>query len=87
MVVDPETGQILFHKKAEEPLAGGATLESLMEGMEADKSRAEDLFEQEKAALKDRDRLLEEKFQEAMSRASDGSDSDDERPLRPFDLD
>ncbi len=35
--------------------------------------------------MKDRDRLLEEKFQEALKRAEE--EPDDERPLRPIDLD
>ncbi len=86
LVVDAGTGQVLFHKKAVEPIAGGATLESLMEEMEVGKTRVEDLFEKEKAALGSRDRLLEERFREAMERASE-VDDDEGPPLRPFDLD
>ncbi len=86
LVVDAATGQLLFHQKAIEPIAGGATLESLMEDMEAGKTRAEELFEKEKVALKDRDRLLEERFREAMDQASERED-DEAPPLRPFDLD
>ena len=86
LVVDADTGQVLFHEKAAEPIAGGATLESLMEDMKADKTRTESLFEKEKVALKDRDRLLEERFREAMDRASE-RDDDEAPPLRPFDLD
>lgn len=86
LVVDAATGQLLFHQKAIEPIAGGATLESLMEDMEARKYRVEDLFEKEKAALGNRDRLLEERFREAMDRASE-ADDDEKPPLRPFDLD
>ena len=40
LVVDAATGQLLFHQKAVEPIAGGATLESLMEDMKAEKTRA-----------------------------------------------
>ncbi len=39
----------------------------------------------EMAALKDRDRLLEEKFEEALKRAEE--EPDDAPPPRPFDLD
>jgi hypothetical protein len=85
LVVDVETGQVLFHEKAAEPLAGGATLESLMDDMKAQKTRVEGLFEKEKLALQDRDRLLEEKFREAMDRASE-SDDNEAPPLRHFDL-
>ena len=86
LVVDADTGQVLFHEKAVEPIAGGATLESLMDDMKAQKTRVEGLFEKEKLALQDRDRLLEERFREAMDRASERED-DEPPPLRPFDLD
>ena len=46
---------------------------------------AEDVFQREVAALKDRDRILEEKFREALKRAEE--DPDQGRPARPFDLD
>lgn len=85
LVVDATTGEILFHKKAKEPLAGGKDFDSLLEGLDDDKSRAEEIFEREKAAMKDRDRLLEEKFEEAMRRAEE--EPDEEPPPRPFDLD
>jgi hypothetical protein len=53
--------------------------------MDSQKARAEETFEREKAAQKDRARLLEEKFQEAFKRAAE--DDDDTPPPRPFDLD
>ena len=81
--VDPATGQVLFHKKMKTAPASGKTLESLMQDMKEDKERTELLFQNEKAAYEDRDRLMEERFREAMSHADD----DDERPVRPFDLD
>jgi hypothetical protein len=56
-----------------------------MDDMKAQKTRVEGLFEKEKLALQDRDRLLEEKFREAMDRASE-SDDNEATPLRPFDL-
>ncbi len=85
LVVDAATGQILYHKKIDRGPAGGRTLESLMQEAEESRNRSEDIFEREKAALKDSDRLLEQKFDEAMSRAAE---IDDDQPLiRDFDLD
>jgi hypothetical protein len=85
LVVDAATGEILSHKAAKRPPAGGKSFEGLMADLDEQKARAEDLFEKEKAAMKDRDRLLEEKFQEALKRAEE--DPDDGPPRRPFDLD
>lgn len=85
LVVDAETGQVLSHRKAKQPLAGGKDLDALLKGLDEDKARAEDIFQREVAAMKDRDRLLEEKFREAMRRAEE--DPDQGPPPRPFDLD
>ncbi len=85
LVIDSATGTILYHKTAQNAPAGGKTLESLMQGLEDDKKRAEDIFEREKAAMDDQDRLLEERFREVMSRVDEVDD--ETPPLRPFDLD
>jgi len=85
LTVDASTGEILFHKKAKQPLAGGKDFDSLLKGLDEDKARAEDLFAKEVAAFKDRDRLLEEKFKEALRRAEEEPDEDP--GPRPFDLD
>jgi len=84
IVVDLATGQVVFHKKVESAVAGGKTLESLMQDMEKAKDRTEQRFQKEKAAHEDRDRLMEERFRQAMSHADD---DDESPPLRPFDLD
>jgi hypothetical protein len=85
MVVDAATGTILAHTKPKEPLAGGHDFDKLLAGLDAGKARAEELFEREKAALGDRERLLGEKFNEALKRAQE--DPDTGPPKRPFDLD
>jgi hypothetical protein len=85
MVIDAATGTILSHKKPREPLAGGKDFDSLLAGLDAGKARAEEMFEREKAAHADRDRLLGEKFDEALKRAQEDPDSGP--PKRPFDLD
>jgi hypothetical protein len=85
LVIDAATGQILSHRAPKRPLAGGKDFDSLLKGLDEDKAKAEDVFQREVAALKDRDRLLEEKFREAMKRAEE--DPDTGPPPRPFDLD
>jgi hypothetical protein len=85
LVIDAETGEVLSHRRAKQPLAGGKDFDSLLKGLDDDKARAEDVFQREVAAMKDRDRLLEEKFREAMRRAEE--DPDESPPPRPFDLD
>ncbi|HEY7213788.1 MAG TPA: hypothetical protein VIC28_04115 [Thermoanaerobaculia bacterium] len=85
LVIDAATGQVLSHRKPKQPPAGGKDFDALLKGLDEEKSRAEDIFERERAALKDRDRLLEEKFREAMRRAEE--EPDEGPPVRPFDLD
>jgi len=85
LVIDAATGEVLSHRRAKQPLAGGKDLESLLQDLDKDRDRAEDVFQREVAAMKDRDRLLEEKFREALKRAEE--EPDEGRPHRPFDLD
>ena len=85
LVIDVETGEILSHRRAKQPPGGGKDFDALLKGLDEDKARAEDVFQREVSAMKDRDRLLEEKFREAMRRAEE--DPDTGPPRRPFDLD
>lgn len=85
LTIDAETGEVLFHKKAKQPGGESKSFDELFAGMKAERSRADEIFEREKAAVKDRDRLLDEKFKEAVKRAE--AEPDTGRPLRPFDLD
>jgi hypothetical protein len=85
LVIDATTGEILFHKSAKKEPAGGKTFDSLFKDLEDGKSRAEEIFEREKAAMEDRERLLDERFEEAMKQAGDVDDATP--PPRPFDLD
>ena len=84
LVIDAATGEILYHRKHNLGPAGGKSFDALMQGLEEDRSRAEEIFERERAAMKDRDRLLEERFQEALREAGDVDD--ETPPPRPFDL-
>ena len=81
IVVDRLTGEVLLHK-AKEKRTGGS-LESMVAGLDAQKSELEKKFEREIAGQKDRSRLLEEKFKEAMERA----EKSDKPVINPMDLD
>src|SRR5690349_6259292 len=85
LVVDAATGEVLSHREPKRPLAGGKDFDSLLRGLDESKARAEAVFEQEKAAMKDRQRLLDEKFEAALRRAEE--EPSDVPPKRPFDLD
>lgn len=85
LVVDAATGVVLGHRKAKQPPAGGRDFDTLLEELDRDKIEAEEVFEREVAAMKDRDRLLEEKFKQALKRAEE--EPDEVPPPRPFDLD
>jgi hypothetical protein len=85
LVVDAVTGVVLAHRRAKQPPAGGRDFDALLEELDRDKIEAEEVFEREVAAMKDRDRLLEEKFKQALKRAKE--EPDDVPPPRPFDLD
>lgn len=84
-MIDRETGEILFHEPRKRAPAGGRDFDQLLEKLDQDKALAEDLFEREVTALKNRERLLEDKFQEALREAR--KSPEDEPPKRPFDLD
>ena len=85
LVIDAATGEVLSHRPPKRAPAGGRDLDSLLKGLDEDRAKAEDVFQREVAAMKDRDRLLEEKFREAMRRAEE--EPDEGPPRRPFDLD
>ncbi len=85
LTIDVATGKVLFHKPAKREPAGGKDFDQLLAGLDESKQRADAVFEREVSAHKDRDRLMEEKFREAMRRAEE--EPDQEPPLRPWDLD
>ena len=85
LVVDSATGEVLSHRRPDTAPAEGKDLEALLDDLDQQKEQAEDIFSREMEALKDRDRLLEDKFEEALKRAEE--EPDDEPPVRPFDLD
>jgi hypothetical protein len=81
IVVDRLSGEVLLHKAKERRTSG--SLESMVAGLGAEKSEMERRFDREIASQKDRSRLLEEKFREAMERA----EKSDVKIVNPMDLD
>ncbi len=82
IVIDRLSGEVLLHKVKEVKAAGGS-LESMVAGLETQKSEAAKRFEKQLESQKDRARILEERFKEALQRA----EKSDEKPVNPMDLD
>jgi hypothetical protein len=82
IVVDRLSGEVLLHKVKEKRGPGGS-LESMVAGLETQRSEAAKKFEKQLESQKDRSRILEEKFKEALQRA----EQTDEKFVNPFDLD
>jgi hypothetical protein len=81
LTIDAQTGALLAHEEKAKPLA---SFDEMVKGLDKQKQMREQIFAQELSSHKDRDRILEEKFQEAMKRA----DKDKDKPYRnPLDLD
>ena len=81
LIIDRASGEVLLHK-AKERRAGGS-LESMVAGLETQKSEMEKKFDREIASQKDRARILDERFKEAMQRAA----NDDKPLVNPMDMD
>lgn len=78
LTIDGQTGAVLAH---EEKKKIHGSFEDLKGEMDKQKELREQLFAQEQQAQKDRERLLEEKFREAMKRAGDDKDKPFKNPL------
>lgn len=85
LVVDAATGEVLSHRAARQPKAPEKDFDKLLAGLDESKAHAESVFEREMGALKDRERLMEEKFRRALERAEE--EDDGKPPPRPWDLD
>ena len=80
IVIDRVSGEVLLHKPREKK--AGLSLESMVSNLETQKSEAEKRFEKQIESQKDRSRILEEKFKEALERV------DKEKPyINPMDMD
>ena len=81
LTVDAESGVIISHEEKAKPLA---SFDEMVKGLDKQKQMREQIFAQELSSMKNRDRVLEEKFQDAMKRA----EKDKDKPYRnPLDFD
>jgi hypothetical protein len=81
LTIDAQTGAILAHQEKAKKLG---SFEDLKSDLDKQKELRENLFAQEMSSQKDRQRILEEKFKEALKRA----DTDSDKPfVNPLDLD
>ncbi len=81
LTIDAQTGALLAH---EEKTKKFGSFEDLKGELDKQKEVRENIFAQETLRQKDRERILEEKFQAALKRA----DTDSDKPFRnPLDLD
>ena len=86
LTVDAQTGVIISHEEKAKPVA---SFDEMVKGLDKQKQLREQIFAQELSSMKDRDRILEEKFQEAMRRAEkDRAEKGKDSPyINPLDLD
>jgi len=81
LIVDAQTGVIISHEEKAKPVA---SFDEMLKGLDKQKQQRDQVFQQELGSLKDRERLLEEKFREAMKRA----EKDKDKPyINPLDVD
>lgn len=82
IVIDRLNGEVLLHK-AKERRGPGGSLDSMVAGLETQKSEAAKRFDRQMESQKDRARILEERFKEALERA----EKSDEKYVNPMDMD
>lgn len=81
LTVDAQTGSVLGYEEKKKPVG---SFDALKSEVEKQKQMRDQVFAQEMSSMKDRERLLEEKFNEAMKRAEGERD----KPYRnPLDMD
>lgn len=76
--VDGQTGAIISHEEKKKVLG---SFEDLKSDLDKQKGVRDQLFAQEMSSQKDRERLLDEKFREAMKRAEGEKDLPFKNPL------
>lgn len=82
LVVDVATGVVISHTAKREARNAGSIAE-IMQDLAAKKESSEKLFAREMSSMKDRERILDEKLQEAFKKAKE---TKDEPFVRPIDL-
>lgn len=78
LTIDAKTGALLSHEEKKKILG---SFEDLQGELNKQKDLREQIFAQEMSSMKDRERLLEEKFKEAMKRADEVKDESYRNPL------
>jgi sulfate adenylyltransferase subunit 1 (EFTu-like GTPase family) len=81
IVIDRISGEVLLHKAKETRVTG--SLDAMVSGLAAEKSEASRRFDRQLESQKDRARILEERFKEALQRA----EKSDEKFINPMDMD
>jgi hypothetical protein len=82
LMVDRATGTVLHHREHKDP-SRAESISEILGSLDARKQSSEKIFQQEMSAMKDRERLLDEKLQEALRRAKEQKD---QKPVRDIDL-
>jgi len=78
LTIDAQTGAMLAHEEEKKVLG---SFEDLKTELSRKSETRDQIFAQEMSSMKDRERLLEEKFQEALKRADKDSDEPFRNPL------
>ena len=78
LTIDAQTGAMLAHEEKKKVLG---SFEDLKTELSRKSETRDQIFAQEMSSMKDRERLLEEKFQEALKRADKDSDEPFRNPL------
>lgn len=81
LTIDAQTGALISHEEKSKPVA---SFDEMLKGLDKQKQIRDQIFQQELGSQKDRERLLEEKFRDAMKRA----EKDKDKPyINPLDVD
>ncbi len=81
LMIDARTGALIAHEEKKKPVA---SFDEMARNMKRQEQTRDQIFSQELGSMKDRERLLDEKFREAMKRA----DSEKDKPfINPLDVD
>lgn len=78
LTIDAQTGAVLSHQEKQK---AHGSFDQLRSDLDKQKQVRDQLFAQELGSQKDRERILEEKFREAMKRAGDDKDMPFKNPL------
>lgn len=84
LTVDPALKAVIHHELPPKPAGPVKDLKEAMEALKAEAEKRRALFQQAAEAEKDKSKVLDKRFQEALKKAKD---EPIERPTRDIDLD